>query len=312
MRFKPISAEYFAEFHGIFHGDTVETFPVCKACGGACEYNKIGTLIPGEREYMAGVMELSVAEFSERFLDIIVMDDGMELDVLRLVDGCPFLDKESRNGQPPTYACTCKDFKVVLCDIYPIAFHVREGKVHFEIDDWCPLSDTLPFRRHFWEVGVPAIERLPVPVEWYEYVARYDHLYFDYKALQESRRDPSKLHTYTFQELLGYQRQAKEHDPKERYHPYPTEVAPHVRLPTSEPAIQKRPDLLPILVGESGYRGPLEVFGVPKKPALTFTSTEVIAKDAETIEVTGDLTIEGVTRRITIPVIVLGILPREA
>ena len=312
MRFKPIPTEYFAEFHRTFHGDTMATFPVCEACEGACEYNKIGTLMPGEREYMAGVMGLSVAEFSDRFLDVIIMDDGKELDVLRLIDGCPFLDKESRNGQPPSYACTCKDFKVVLCDIYPIAFHVRDGKVQFVIDDWCPLSDTLPFRRYFWDVGVPAIERLPVPVEWYESVASYDHLYFDYKSLQESGRDPSKLHTYTFQELLAYQRQANEHDPKERYHPYPTEVAPHVSPHGSEPATQRRPGLLPILVGESGDRRPYELFDIHRKPVLTFTSTEVTARDAETLEVTGDLTIEGVTRRITIPVIVLGLLPREA
>ena len=270
MRFTPIPTEYFAEFHRTFHGDTIETFPVCKACEGACEYNKIGTLMPGEREYMASVMGLSVTEFSERFLDIIVMDDGKELDVLRLIDGCPFLDKESRNGQPPSYACTCKEFKVVLCDIYPIAFHARDGKVQFVIDDWCPISDTLPFRRYFWEVGVPAIERLPVPVEWYESVARYDHLYFDYKALQESRRDPSKLHTYTFQELLGYQRQANEHDPKERYHPYPIELAPHVSPHSPEPATQKRPGLLPILVGEPPHGRP---YDIPEKLTLAFTST---------------------------------------
>lgn len=301
MRFEPTPAECFAEYHRTFRGDTEDTFPVCKACGGACEYNKIGTLMPGEREYMAGIKGMPVAEFSERYLDIIVMNDGTELDVLRLVDGCPFLDKESRDGKPPTYACTCRDFKVVLCDIYPIAFHFRGGKVRFEIDKWCPIADTLPFRRHFLEVGVPAIERLPVPVTWYQHVARYDHLYFDYEKLQVSRRDPSRLNVYSFQELLTYQRAANEHDPIERYHPYPAEIAPHVAPAALAGSARKQSELLPILNQRVGRR-----------PLLSFTSTGVTAKDADTIEVTGDLTIEGVTRRITIPVIVLGMLSQEA
>jgi Fe-S-cluster containining protein len=217
MRFEPIPAERFAEFHDSFLGDTLATFEVCDHCGGACEYNKVGTLMPGEREYMAEAAGLSVEEFSERYLDILVMDDGMELDVLRLINGCPFLDRV-------TYKCNCREYKVVLCEIYPVVFHVQEGDVHFSIDDWCPLSDTLPFRRYFQELGVSAIKRLQVPVEWYQHVARYDDLYFDYEALQASGRDPSKPHTFTLAELLRFQRTGQEHDPKERFHPFPSKV----------------------------------------------------------------------------------------
>lgn len=49
-----------------------------------------------------------------------------------------------------------------------------------------------------------------------------------------------------------------------------------------------------------------DFFDVEKNPTWTFTSTSVKAVDADTLEVTGDLTIKGVTRKVTIPVDVLG------
>ncbi|HEX3530345.1 MAG TPA: YceI family protein [Thermoanaerobaculia bacterium] len=49
-----------------------------------------------------------------------------------------------------------------------------------------------------------------------------------------------------------------------------------------------------------------DFFDAQKFPALTFTSTGVTLKDAHTLEVTGDLTLHGVTRQITIPVQTLG------
>jgi polyisoprenoid-binding protein YceI len=49
-----------------------------------------------------------------------------------------------------------------------------------------------------------------------------------------------------------------------------------------------------------------DFFDVQKFPTLTFTSTKVAAKDADTLDVTGNLTMHGVTKPITIPVEVLG------
>ncbi len=49
-----------------------------------------------------------------------------------------------------------------------------------------------------------------------------------------------------------------------------------------------------------------DFFDVEKFPTLTFTSTQVKAVDKDTLEVTGDLTIHGVTKKATIPVEFLG------
>lgn len=49
-----------------------------------------------------------------------------------------------------------------------------------------------------------------------------------------------------------------------------------------------------------------DFFDVEKFPTLTFTSTQVKAQDKDTLEVTGDLTMHGVTKRVTIPVDFLG------
>jgi polyisoprenoid-binding protein YceI len=50
-----------------------------------------------------------------------------------------------------------------------------------------------------------------------------------------------------------------------------------------------------------------DFFDVEKYPTLSFRSTEVTATDRETYNVSGDLTIHGVTRRITVPVKTIGV-----
>lgn len=49
-----------------------------------------------------------------------------------------------------------------------------------------------------------------------------------------------------------------------------------------------------------------DFFDVEKFPTWTFTSTQVKALDNDTLEVTGDMTIHGVTKKVTIPVDFLG------
>jgi polyisoprenoid-binding protein YceI len=50
-----------------------------------------------------------------------------------------------------------------------------------------------------------------------------------------------------------------------------------------------------------------DFFEVEKYPTLSFTSTSVTQKDPKTLDVTGDFTLHGVTKKITIPVTVMGI-----
>ncbi|MBW8879547.1 MAG: YceI family protein [Acidobacteria bacterium] len=49
-----------------------------------------------------------------------------------------------------------------------------------------------------------------------------------------------------------------------------------------------------------------DFFDVQKFPTLTFTSTSVLPKDATTLDVTGNLTLHGVTKPVTFPVSLLG------
>lgn len=49
-----------------------------------------------------------------------------------------------------------------------------------------------------------------------------------------------------------------------------------------------------------------DFFDVEKFPTLTFSSTSVKAVDADTLEVTGDLTMKGQTKKVTVPVELLG------
>jgi polyisoprenoid-binding protein YceI len=51
-----------------------------------------------------------------------------------------------------------------------------------------------------------------------------------------------------------------------------------------------------------------DFFEVEKFPAITFKSTSVNAKSATEFDVTGDLTMHGVTKRVTLPVTSLGFL----
>ena len=51
-----------------------------------------------------------------------------------------------------------------------------------------------------------------------------------------------------------------------------------------------------------------DFFDVEKFPTITFKSTSVTAKSKESFDVTGDLTMHGVTKRVTLPVTFLGFM----
>ena len=198
MIFKKIPTNIYDNFHKSFKGSNQNTFNVCRNCGGACGNNKIGTLLPGEKEYMAKKMGISVSEFKLKYLDILKMDDGTFIHVLKLGELCPFLNKE-------TEACECRDFKPIICKIYPIIFTVKAGRVNFTLDDWCQLSRTNVCRNYF-KSAIPLLSRLPVPIEWFRHVISYDDLCFDYDRLKVSRRGKSQCAVFTLRELLSFRR----------------------------------------------------------------------------------------------------------
>jgi Fe-S-cluster containining protein len=86
---KKIPMNIYENFHKMFSGGNQSTFDICKKCGGACERNKIGTLLPGEKEYMAKKMGISVSEFELKYLDILKMDDGTRIEAWRIM---PFFE----------------------------------------------------------------------------------------------------------------------------------------------------------------------------------------------------------------------------
>ncbi|MFH1059677.1 MAG: hypothetical protein V1797_13500 [Pseudomonadota bacterium] len=181
--FKPIPFEAFEAFHTNFKGDNDEIFAICQKCGGQCEYDKISTLLPGEKEYMAAKLELPVVDFENRYLDSILIK-GRELEALKFTPTCPFLDLNS-------YKCTCRDFKVVFCEIYPIIPYINDnGLLRFSLDSNCPLCQEKKYYQHFRETGIPSLTELSIPLDWYKLVISYDELSFNYSKLFALRNKP--------------------------------------------------------------------------------------------------------------------------
>jgi uncharacterized protein len=192
--FTKMSPDKFVAFHQEFKGDT---WDVCERCGGKCEINKIGSLMPGEAEYIAGMRGESVEEFREKYLDGIITPFGT-VDVLKLKPGCPFLS--------PDFHCTIKDVKVVLCDVYPVVFEVEDGNTIFSLDEWCPIVRHVPELAAIFERdAIPAIKRLEAPVDWYRAVQLYDSLCMDYDKLFAKRAHNLGYAVLTMEEILDSQ-----------------------------------------------------------------------------------------------------------
>lgn len=177
MKFHPISSERFETFHVEFQG---ETWDICARCGGKCEINKIGSLMPGEAEYIAMKRGESLTDFRNQYLDGIETPFGI-IDVLKIKPGCPFLSVD--------FHCTIPDVKVVLCDVYPIVFEVEDNNVKFLLDEWCPIVRYVPeLSSRFEKIGIPALKKLDVPIDWYRAVECYDSLCVDYNKLFQIRQ----------------------------------------------------------------------------------------------------------------------------
>lgn len=196
MIFRKIPLQKYESFHKMFRGSNRNTFKICRECGGACEHNKIGTLLPGEEEYMAEKMGISVSDFKIRYLDLLKMDDGTLIHVLKLGKLCPFLNEDE--------VCECRNFKPIFCKIYPLVSTVEDKKINFTIDNWCKLSGKEACRLYF-ETAIPLLSSLAIPIGWLRHVTSYDNLSFDYDKLEKFRRGKNKYSVFSLEELLGLQ-----------------------------------------------------------------------------------------------------------
>ncbi|MDO8636343.1 MAG: YkgJ family cysteine cluster protein [Dehalococcoidia bacterium] len=191
--FPKLPPERFIEFHNEFKGDG-SWWQACAECGGECEEHKIGSLMPGEKEYIAKIADLPLSVFENQYLDCILTPSG-NIEVLKLKPGCPFLDSQ--------YRCAIRSAKVVLCDVYPIAFEVANNRVNFYLDPECPLSHDKNTARYFEQVGIPALGKLNAPVEWYAAVALFDSFNIDYKKIKHTRNNVSKYESFTLEQIMA-------------------------------------------------------------------------------------------------------------
>ena len=221
----PLPFERFDAFHRAFDGEGNGMWEICAQCGGKCEQYKIGSLMPGEKEYIAARLGMPLADFEHRYLDQVVTPRG-SVDVLKLVPGCPFLDH--------CFHCTLADshVKPVLCEVYPVVFEVNavdgsesdgeapaELRVEFRVDEVdCPLLHATyhwskravenprwrAYREYFERAGIERIERVGAPAEWYWIVAQYDDENFDYHALNRLRSVPAdRYDRFTLEQLMS-------------------------------------------------------------------------------------------------------------
>lgn len=193
FHFSKLQPQKFIEFHREFNGED-DWWGMCNKCGGKCEQYSIGSLMPGEKRLMSNWLNITISQFENLYLDRIITPLG-DIDVLKMKPGCPFLDEN--------FHCTIKQIKVVLCDIYPIAFEVKNNIVNFFIDPWCPLSKLPEAVRYFEHVGIPALKKLNASVEWYRAVALYDHFSYDYEKINHKRQDVNKYESFTLEEILA-------------------------------------------------------------------------------------------------------------
>lgn len=174
--FSHIPEMRYENFHREFQSNTGTN---CELCRGKCEAIKIGSLMPGEAEYIAGKIGRSIHKFRDQYLDGIETPYGI-IDILKVKPVCPFLDSG--------YSCSIKYFKPVLCEIYPVVFAVKHANINFFLDSWCPIVRHVPdLSNHFTEAAIPAIKRISAPLTWYQAIETFDGMCIDYEKLFKLR-----------------------------------------------------------------------------------------------------------------------------
>ncbi len=183
-------------YHSTFQGDT---YDACARCGGKCEIYKVSTLLPGEKEYMASYFNMPLNDFENKYLDRLNTPYG-DVDVLKMKNGCPFLDKE--------YHCTALPVKPILCDTYPIIMDIKGKRIEFIIDQHdCPMvhwPEYEKYVRNFAVNGTAAMRELDAPLDWWKTVMLYDENDFDYVRIEKELRHSPDYETFFLEDILGY------------------------------------------------------------------------------------------------------------
>jgi Fe-S-cluster containining protein len=198
--FKFINFEFFDFLHSNFRGDTEEIFAVCAECGGACEYNKMSCLLPGEAEYMADQAKLPLKLFRDKYLDGVSVD-GVVVDMLK-TGICPFLHSEC-------FSCNVKHYKPILCLIYPIVFERVDREWQPVIEDWCPMSKREKAVSYFKNEGMELVRKLRPLLDdkFLEIIHFFDQPNYDYDRMFAERGVPMHVYkVYSKEALISYQK----------------------------------------------------------------------------------------------------------
>jgi hypothetical protein len=177
---KNLSFSFFDNFHGAFGGG--ECYQTCLSCGGLCEHTLLATLFPGEAAYIAHRMCLSTNKFINKYVDFITTEK-YKIELIRLITPCPFLDNE--------FKCIIKDFKPILCKIYPLYIKNCNGTCSIDIDSRCPLSQSPDISIKFLQKRKKIKYFLEsVDAEWLKKLREYDEYYYDFSHIHLIREVP--------------------------------------------------------------------------------------------------------------------------
>jgi Fe-S-cluster containining protein len=148
---------------------------------------------------MAEKLKMSVSELEEKYLSVIDTPDG-KVDVLKMKDGCNFLDEQ--------YRCTAIPAKPVLCDTYPIVFSLGKRSVRYEIDQRdCPMVHWKEYEKAveaFATKGIQTLKEMKIPLPWLRMVALYDEFDVNYVEIDKNLAKSRGYETFYLEKILGY------------------------------------------------------------------------------------------------------------
>ncbi len=207
-RFPPLDPSVFEAYHRSFRGDT---YDACMKCGGRCEKYSISTLMPGEKEYIAGRLGVAMGDLEDRYLDGIDTPEGI-VDVIKMKDNCPWLDD--------SFSCSIREVKPVLCDSYPIVCSVEGDAISCAMDaKGCPVVSMPGYEdvaERFRREGIPALEAIPAPPGWWRAVSLYDAFDFDYPGIEGTLRRTPGFQVFHVEEILAFACNGDEEEARRR------------------------------------------------------------------------------------------------